>query len=88
MVLLHDAGGDRAETVAALPLIIDELRRRGYEVVPVCELAGMTRDEAMPLSVTGTISSFIDRTCSLGFDGADGPLAPCSSSRCCWVRRG
>ncbi|HSB94916.1 MAG TPA: polysaccharide deacetylase family protein, partial [Spongiibacteraceae bacterium] len=48
IVLLHDAGGDRAQTVAALPLLIDELRARGYELVPVSALAGLTRDQAMP----------------------------------------
>ena len=30
VVLLHDAGGDRSQTVAALPQIIQELRARGY----------------------------------------------------------
>lgn len=29
-ILLHDAGGPRENTVAALPEIIDELRKRGY----------------------------------------------------------
>ena len=27
IVLLHDAGGDRSQTVAALPTIIDELKK-------------------------------------------------------------
>ncbi|WP_292938653.1 MULTISPECIES: glycosyltransferase [unclassified Novosphingobium] len=49
IVLLHDSGGDRSATVAALPVIIRELRARGYEFVPVSTLAGLTRDEAMPL---------------------------------------
>lgn len=36
VVLLHDGGGDRSGTVAALPRIIDTLREAGYEfVVPV-----------------------------------------------------
>jgi peptidoglycan-N-acetylglucosamine deacetylase len=30
IVLLHDGGGDRAQTVAALPAIIDQLREKGY----------------------------------------------------------
>jgi peptidoglycan/xylan/chitin deacetylase (PgdA/CDA1 family) len=38
IILLHDAGGDRSETVAALPRIIAELRRRGYELVTVPRL--------------------------------------------------
>ena len=48
VVLLHDAGGDRAHTVAALPRIIDGLRAKGLEIVPVSELAGWTRDQVMP----------------------------------------
>ncbi len=48
VILLHDAGGDRSHTVAALPRLIDTLRAKGYEFVPVSELAGMSRDQAMP----------------------------------------
>lgn len=33
IVLLHDGGGDRANTVAALPIIIDQLRAAGYQFV-------------------------------------------------------
>jgi peptidoglycan/xylan/chitin deacetylase (PgdA/CDA1 family) len=38
IVLLHDAGGNRAETVAALPRIIDRLRALGYKLVTVPRL--------------------------------------------------
>jgi peptidoglycan-N-acetylglucosamine deacetylase len=38
IVLLHDAGGDRSQTVAALPQIITGLRRRGYRLVTVPRL--------------------------------------------------
>jgi peptidoglycan/xylan/chitin deacetylase (PgdA/CDA1 family) len=38
IILLHDAGGDRSETVAALPLIIRKLRARGYQLVTVPRL--------------------------------------------------
>ncbi len=48
IVLLHDAGGDRSETVAALPTIIDQLRAKGYTFVPVSTLAGIPKDVAMP----------------------------------------
>ena len=48
IILLHDSGGDRSNTVDALPKLIDALRARGFEFVPVSELAGMTRDQAMP----------------------------------------
>ena len=48
VVLLHDAGGDRHNTVAALGPLIDSLRARGDTIVLVSELAGITRDDAMP----------------------------------------
>lgn len=48
IILLHDGGGRRAETVRALPMIIEGVRARGYEVVPVYQLLGKTRAEIMP----------------------------------------
>ena len=47
-ILLHDAGGDRSQTVAALPALIDQLRARGYKFVLASKLAGLSRDQAMP----------------------------------------
>jgi len=47
-ILLHDAGGDRSQTVAALPILIDKLRAGGYQFVPVSDLIGFKRDQAMP----------------------------------------
>lgn len=38
IILLHDAGGDRSQTVKALPQIIAGLRRRGYRLVTVPKL--------------------------------------------------
>jgi cellulose synthase/poly-beta-1,6-N-acetylglucosamine synthase-like glycosyltransferase/peptidoglycan/xylan/chitin deacetylase (PgdA/CDA1 family) len=48
IVLLHDGGGDRSQTVEALPRLIHELRARGYRFVTTTELAGLTRDQSMP----------------------------------------
>ncbi|GGO95602.1 cellulose synthase/poly-beta-1,6-N-acetylglucosamine synthase-like glycosyltransferase [Stakelama pacifica] len=48
IILLHDGGGDRSQTVAALPRIITTLEARGYRFVPVSSLAGLTREAAMP----------------------------------------
>ncbi|MFL6513831.1 MAG: polysaccharide deacetylase family protein [Chthoniobacterales bacterium] len=48
IILLHDAGGDRAQTVEALPQILDWLKTRGDIVVPLSTLLGTTRDEVMP----------------------------------------
>jgi peptidoglycan-N-acetylglucosamine deacetylase len=38
IILLHDAGGNRAQTVLALPKIISALRHRGYRFVTVPQL--------------------------------------------------
>jgi peptidoglycan/xylan/chitin deacetylase (PgdA/CDA1 family) len=38
IVLLHDAGGDRRQTIAALPRIVAGLRERGFRLVTVPQL--------------------------------------------------
>jgi peptidoglycan/xylan/chitin deacetylase (PgdA/CDA1 family) len=38
IILLHDGGGNRSQTVEALPRIIRDLRRRGYRLVTVPRL--------------------------------------------------
>ncbi|HEY2123990.1 MAG TPA: polysaccharide deacetylase family protein [Chthoniobacterales bacterium] len=48
IILLHDAGGDRSQTVEALPRILDWLHTRGDTVVPLSTLLGTTRDDLMP----------------------------------------
>jgi peptidoglycan-N-acetylglucosamine deacetylase len=48
IVLLHDGGGNRAETVRALPAIIDGIRAHGLEIVPVYDLIGKTSAQVMP----------------------------------------
>jgi peptidoglycan-N-acetylglucosamine deacetylase len=40
IILMHDGGGDRAGTLAALPQIIDTLRARGYAFATVTGLLG------------------------------------------------
>jgi cellulose synthase/poly-beta-1,6-N-acetylglucosamine synthase-like glycosyltransferase/peptidoglycan/xylan/chitin deacetylase (PgdA/CDA1 family)/spore germination protein YaaH len=40
VILLHDGGGNRAQTVAALPLIIDRLRAQGYTFTTADALDG------------------------------------------------
>ncbi|HZZ88823.1 MAG TPA: glycosyltransferase, partial [Caulobacteraceae bacterium] len=64
VVLLHDAGGDRSQTVAALPKLIDAIRARGLKIVTVDELAGMTPAQAMPPTSRSSVELWIDR---LGF---------------------
>jgi cellulose synthase/poly-beta-1,6-N-acetylglucosamine synthase-like glycosyltransferase/peptidoglycan/xylan/chitin deacetylase (PgdA/CDA1 family)/spore germination protein YaaH len=48
IILLHDGGGDRSATVAALPMLIDTLRAHGYTIVPVSALLGKTTAQVMP----------------------------------------
>jgi peptidoglycan-N-acetylglucosamine deacetylase len=49
VVLLHDGGGDRAQTVAALPRIIDGLLGRGFRFSPVARLTDTAhRRAALP----------------------------------------
>ncbi len=66
IVLLHDAGGDRSQTVAALPKIIDYLRERGDQIVPLSQLLQTTRDELMPPAV-GAEGSMERTVSSIGF---------------------
>src|SRR5437763_5929238 len=48
IILLHDAGGDRSQTVAALPKILDWLHTRGDTIVSLSTLLGTSRDAVMP----------------------------------------
>lgn len=41
IALMHDGGGDRDQTIAALPVIIDTLREKGYRFVTIPELISM-----------------------------------------------
>ena len=48
IILMHDGGGNRSATVAALPYLIDTLRAHGYQFVPASALMGKTTAEVMP----------------------------------------
>ena len=61
IILLHDGGGDRSATVAALPVLIDTLRAKGYTIVQVSALMGKTTADVMPkLSFTQYVRSIPD----------------------------
>src|SRR5207237_4166219 len=66
VILLHDAGGDRSQTVEALPLILEWLHTRGDTVVPLSTLLGTTRDAVMP-PVQGNAQSLTSLVSSTGF---------------------
>ncbi len=40
VILMHDGGGNRTQTVAALPLVIRDLKARGYRFIRVSDLLG------------------------------------------------
>jgi peptidoglycan-N-acetylglucosamine deacetylase len=48
VVLLHDAGGDRGQTVQAIPKLVETLRGRGFQFVTIADLLGRSRDDIMP----------------------------------------
>lgn len=49
IILLHDAGGNtRAETIKALPKIIEYLQKKGYTFITLSKFLGKTRDQLMP----------------------------------------
>jgi peptidoglycan-N-acetylglucosamine deacetylase len=47
VILLHDGGGDRAQTIAALRIVIPELRKLGYRFVSMDEYMGVSRHELL-----------------------------------------
>jgi peptidoglycan/xylan/chitin deacetylase (PgdA/CDA1 family) len=56
ILLMHDGGGNRAQTIAALPQIITQLRARGYRLVTVPELLIMDPPPAglpLPAQLSG-----------------------------------
>lgn len=56
IILMHDGGGNRSETVAALPRIIRGLRRRGFRLVTISQLLAddpPARGQPVPHSLAG-----------------------------------
>lgn len=56
IVLMHDAGGDRSQTIAALPAIVRGLRRRGLHPVTIPQLLRddpPPRGQRIPTSLSG-----------------------------------
>jgi cellulose synthase/poly-beta-1,6-N-acetylglucosamine synthase-like glycosyltransferase/peptidoglycan/xylan/chitin deacetylase (PgdA/CDA1 family) len=48
VIMFHDSGGDRRQTVAAIAQLIPKLRAEGYSFVPLRDMLGLTRAEAEP----------------------------------------
>ena len=66
IVLLHDAGGNRSQTVEALPKIIEYLEARGDRIVPLSELLHIPRDDLMPLVSAGQ-QPYVRMVTGIGF---------------------
>lgn len=62
VVLLHDGGGDRSSTAAALRVVVPQLKAEGYRFVLASSLLHLPRDKVMPL-VTSREAMLV------GFDG-------------------
>lgn len=62
VILLHDGGGDRSETLRTLADVVPKLQKEGYQFVAAGALNGMTPRESMPV--------LTDRDVAIrGFDG-------------------
>jgi cellulose synthase/poly-beta-1,6-N-acetylglucosamine synthase-like glycosyltransferase/peptidoglycan/xylan/chitin deacetylase (PgdA/CDA1 family) len=53
IVMLHDGGGNRAQTVAAVRQLIPLLRARGFRLVTMSELAGLPQSTTEPSAGSG-----------------------------------
>jgi peptidoglycan/xylan/chitin deacetylase (PgdA/CDA1 family) len=56
VILMHDAGGNRSQTVAALPAIIAKIRKRGFKLVTVPQLVlddPPPRGQPLPRDLSG-----------------------------------
>ncbi len=63
VILLHDGGGRRYQTERALGPLIDSLRARGLTLTTVTDLAGISRDQAMPpLPRSAALRRFMELT--------------------------
>ncbi|RPE33968.1 bifunctional polysaccharide deacetylase/glycosyltransferase family 2 protein [Kitasatospora cineracea] len=71
VVLMHDAGGDRSQTVAALAELLPELKRAGYRVGTVSETASIA-DAAHPAS---GVEHWQGRALLLALAGSDRAVA-------------
>jgi cellulose synthase/poly-beta-1,6-N-acetylglucosamine synthase-like glycosyltransferase/peptidoglycan/xylan/chitin deacetylase (PgdA/CDA1 family) len=52
IIMFHDGGGDRSQTVAALARLIPQLRARGFRFVSLAELSGLPRSVLYPRAST------------------------------------
>ncbi len=53
VILMHDGGGDRSETIAALQRLVPELRARGFTFVSLSKLLGASAAQTDPAATGG-----------------------------------
>ena len=58
IILLHDAGGKRDETIKALPRIIDTYQKMGYTFTTLSDLMDKKKEDLMPALQSGKDSWF------------------------------
>lgn len=68
VILLHDAGGNRSQTVKALPRIIHYFKDKHYHFGTIAELLGKSKDDLMP-AVTNPKEKLLNNA---GYFMADG----------------
>ena len=62
IILLHDAGGDRSQTIQAIPKIVQALHARNFQFVNISDLLGQSRDQVMPLVPSANLwQTWLDR---------------------------
>jgi cellulose synthase/poly-beta-1,6-N-acetylglucosamine synthase-like glycosyltransferase/spore germination protein YaaH/peptidoglycan/xylan/chitin deacetylase (PgdA/CDA1 family) len=58
ILLLHDAGGNREATIAALPRIIKYFKENGYQFATIADLLGKKKSQLMPKVTSDADSGF------------------------------
>ena len=61
VIVMHDAGGDRSQTVAALKILIPELKKQGYTFTTFAKATGLQQDQINP-PLSGQELFFVDIT--------------------------
>jgi len=59
VILLHDGGGDRAATLAALPMILDGLAAQGLQLATPEEITGLRREQFLPAAPRAPATALI-----------------------------
>ena len=61
VIVMHDAGGDRTQTIAALKILIPELKNQGYTFTTFDKAVGLSADQVNP-PLSGGEMFFVDIT--------------------------